>query len=123
MWQRFLAIILGIWLMAAPAVLGYTGAARTNDAIIGPLAASFAVIAIWEVTRSVRWVNILFALWLLLAPWVLSYEALVPTINSMTVGIIMAVTAAIRGKITQRYGGGWPALWQTNTRQDQTSSK
>jgi hypothetical protein len=50
MWAQLINALLGMWLMAAPAVLGYIGPARTNDRIIGPLAAGAALIAIWETT-------------------------------------------------------------------------
>jgi hypothetical protein len=51
MWAQCLNAMLGIWLMAAPTILGYGGPARTNHQIVGPLAVSCAVIALWEVTR------------------------------------------------------------------------
>ncbi|CAN5373025.1 MAG: SPW repeat domain-containing protein [Pyrinomonadaceae bacterium] len=55
MWPRIINIALGVWLMAAPAVIGDAGAARTNDVIVGALAASLALIAISEAARPARW--------------------------------------------------------------------
>ncbi len=112
MWARIINVILGIWLMAAPAVLGYADPARTNDRIVGPVAATFAAIAAWEATRSVRWVNVVLGLWLLVAPWVLGYSELDAYLNSLAVGTLMALFAPVRGKITQRFGGGWSSLWK-----------
>lgn len=60
---RFLNLFLGIWLMAAPALLGYTGAPRTNDYIVGPIVASVAMIALSEVVRPLRWMNFALGLW------------------------------------------------------------
>jgi hypothetical protein len=113
MWIRVINIILGIWLMAAPAVLDYGEPARTNSYIVGPLAASFATIAIWEATRSVRWVNVVLGLWLIVAPLVLGYRGSA-AINGLIVGPLLAVLALLPGKITGRYGGGWSALWSTS---------
>lgn len=50
-WTQVLNTALGVWLIAAPAAIGYAGSARINDGIFGPLVASIAVIAIWEATR------------------------------------------------------------------------
>ncbi len=113
MWPRIGNTILGIWLMTAPAVLSYGGSARINDLIIGPIAASVAVIAIWEVTRPLRWVSTLLGIWLLVAPWVLGYDSLAAILNSLASGAIMALLSAARGAITQEFGGGWSALWRS----------
>ncbi|MGH7966442.1 MAG: SPW repeat domain-containing protein, partial [Candidatus Binatia bacterium] len=50
MWAQLTNILLGVWLMVAPAVFGYVGTASTNDRIVGPLVASFAMIALSEAT-------------------------------------------------------------------------
>ncbi len=109
MWPRIANAALGLWLMAAPAVLGYGGTARANDRIVGPLAASLAVIAIWQVTRPLRWGNVVLGVWLLIVPWLLSYDA-VALVNSLAVGVGLIGFGLIRGPTTQRLGGGWSAL-------------
>ncbi len=113
MWARILNAALGIWLMAAPAVLGYGTPAQTNDRIVGPVAASFAIIAIAEATRPVRRVNTVLGAWLLLAPWVLGYGT-TATINSLIVGALMIALSLVRGKIEARFGGGWSMLWRSD---------
>lgn len=110
MWAQILNTLLGLWLMAAPDVLGYRGAAGVNDHILGPIAASAACVALWEVTRAVRWVNLPIGLWLIAAPWVLGYGA-APRLNSLAVGLPLVAFAAVRGELRQRFGGGWSALW------------
>ena len=110
MWPRIVNAGLGLWLMAAPAVLDYGGAVRTTDRIVGPLTASVAVIAIWEVIRAVRWANVALGVWLLLAPWLLGYGAL-PALNSSLIGLIVAALALIRGPLRQRIGGGLSSVW------------
>ena len=109
MWARMITICLGLWLMAAPAILGYGGAAHINDRIIGPLAASCAMIAISEVMRPVRRVNMVLGLWLIAAPWVLGY-AMPAGLNSTLVGVLMMICASVRGKLSQHFGGGWASL-------------
>jgi SPW repeat len=113
MWAQFINIMLGIWLMAAPTILGYVGPARTNHRIVGPLAVSCAVIALWEVTRPVRWGNLVLGLWLVVAPWMLT-DAWAASLNSTLVGLLLTAFALVRGTAgPQRFGGGWSALWRT----------
>jgi hypothetical protein len=53
-WAKEFRTLVGMWLMAAPAILGYGGTAATNDWIIGPRAATIAAVAASEVLRSLR---------------------------------------------------------------------
>ena len=113
MWTHALNTLLGIWLMAAPAVLGYGGAAMDNDRIAGPIAATFACVAIWQVTRSGRWVCTLAGLWLVAAPWVLPDYTRAATLNSMLCGAAIVVLSLVRGKYDEsKFGGGWKYLWK-----------
>lgn len=110
MWARIGNTALGIWLMAAPSVLGYDGRAMDNDHIVGPIAATFAVVAIWETTRGLRWVNLLLGIWLLIAPFALGYDETRALVNSLIVGAAMIVLSQLQGTIKQEFGGGWRAL-------------
>ena len=109
MWPRLVDTLVGLWLMAAPAVLGYAGAARANDRIVGPLVASIAVIAIWEVTRPLRWTNVALGAWLLAAPWLFGAGP-APLLNDMTAGLLLIAMALKRGPSRTRVGGGWSAV-------------
>ena len=109
MWAQLANSLLGIWLMAAPAVLGYGDPARMNDRIVGPIAASFAFIAVWEVTRGLRRFNVALGAWLVVAPWMLGYDT-VATVNSTAVGPFLIFFAALGGTVGQRFGGGWASL-------------
>ena len=97
--------------MAAPAALGYGGAARIIDLVVGPIIASFAIVAIWEVCRSVGRANVILGAWLMLAPWLLSYEAQA-TANSLSTGIVIAIFGYLAKAPADRYGGGWSDLWK-----------
>lgn len=111
MWARILNVSLGVWLMAASDVLNYAGGARTNDVIVGALVASFAVIAIWEVTRPARWANVALGAWLIAAGWVLGFEQ-TAAVNGSVVGVFVVTFGFVRGKVRERFGGGWSALWK-----------
>ena len=109
---QYLNTLVGIWLMAAPTVLGYDGAPRTNDLIVGPVAATVAIIAIWDVCRSLGKLNALLGLWLLCAPWVLGYDTWETIVNDALAGSLLALLALLAGAPSGRYGGGWSSLWK-----------
>lgn len=110
MWFRLLGVAAGIWLMAAPSVIGYDGVWRTNDSIAGAVAVSAAIIAMSEVTRSVRWINVAIGAWLLLSPLVLGFGP-APLWHRMLAGLLLLSTALVRGPIRSRVGGGWSKVW------------
>lgn len=110
MWPQLAAFILGVWLTAAPDALGYGGAPAANDHVVGPLAAMFALIAVFEVTRPLRWLNLPLGLWLVFAPWVLVHGT-AELVNVTAVGIGLAGLASVRGRTGESFGGGWRVLW------------
>jgi len=59
------SVLLGIWLMFAPAVLGGTGMAANSGRVVGALIVTVAAISTAEVVRAFRLLNVLFAVWLL----------------------------------------------------------
>ncbi len=109
-WARIGSTLVGIWLMAAPALLGYGAPAEINDRIAGPVAATFAIIAISGVTRPLRRVNTATGLWLLVAPWLLGYGGGVQTLNDMVAGALLLLFSLVKGTVDSRFGGGWSAL-------------
>jgi SPW repeat len=109
MWARLGSMAIGIWLMAAPAALGYGDPARTINRILGPLAASAAIVALSEVTREVRWLEAAVGLVLLVSPWLLGYPV-TPAVHSLAAGGFLIGLGATRGSVSQRFGGGWSSL-------------
>lgn len=103
-------VAVGIWMMLAPAVLGYSGSAATSDRIVGPTAAAVAWIAASEATRSIRWVNVPLGLWLVVSPLVLNPPASA-TLHVIVSGIALVASAiALAPMPADEYGGGWRAL-------------
>ena len=101
---------VGLWLMFAPSVLGYGAPAADSDRFAGPLVATFAFLAVFRITRGLRWANLPVGLWLVVAPLVLTF----PTdgaVNSVVCGVLTLTLSPV-GRIEQhRYGGGWVTLW------------
>ena len=113
---RLAAVVAGIWLMAAPAVLGYGGTAADNDRIIGPIAGAFAFVACWEILMAMRWATVPFGVWLLVAPFVLGYDDTAAMISSVASGLVIVATAPVGGDVREQFDGGWrsvrPRAWQ-----------
>lgn len=112
MWAQIMNTLLGIALMALPNILGYNGSAADNNHIIGPLVASFAIIAMSGCTRTVAFYNIPFGIWLLLAPWILGYEDSLNFYIDMGSGIAITLLAFVRRDTSNQYGGGWSVVWK-----------
>jgi len=115
MWAQVINAVLGIWLMVAPGVFGFPETVADNDHIIGPVIATFAVISFWEATRVVRTYNIPLGAWLLVAPWILGYEVTGAIANDMVVGGLVIMFSLVKGKVEGRFGGGWSAIWKSDT--------
>jgi uncharacterized membrane protein len=103
-WTLVGSAALGIWLMFAPSVFGTHGLAAHNDHLIGPLVATFAVIALGEIGRAVRWLNVLLGGWLIIAPWILSGGVTASRWNDVVVGAALLVLSIPRGQIREQYG-------------------
>ena len=111
MWAQIVNVVLGIWLLMAPWILGYSGStADTVDRVVGPIVLFFAILAIRQVTRTARFALLLPSLFLILSPWLLRYSAGAPVACSELVGMAIAILAVIPGRITKQTGGGWLAL-------------
>jgi hypothetical protein len=112
-WNHLLVIALGVWLMAAPDVMQYEGTERIVDHIVGPLVVSMAIIAMAQVTRSVRWINVALGLWLMLAPVLLRYEPLHIGARSALIGGTILLLSLVKGPERSQTGGGWRRVWST----------
>lgn len=74
---------------------------------------SFGVIAIWEVTRSARFVNTVLGPWLLISAFIWSQ----PPAAALSAGICGAIITGlslVQGEQhPENFGGGWVALWRS----------
>ena len=115
MWSQAVMALLGIWMMITPDLLGYSKKIADNAHIVGPLIATFSIIAIWECTRNARLLNLSMAIWLLAAPVVLKYENDTALMNDYGVAILIIFLLLVKPKHKYRFGGGWPSLWHSNS--------
>ncbi len=104
-WNLLVCSALGVWLMFAPWFFQTTGRAADSDHLVGALIVTFAVIAMAEVGRAVRFINVLFGIWLVIAPFVLNGFTTGAIINGIIAGIVLILLSFPRGKIRENYGG------------------
>lgn len=103
------AAALGVWTTAAPATLGYGGAAADSARIVGPIVTSLAVIALSYVTRGVRRVNALAGAWLVVSALLLEHPPGAALVIVAT-GLAVLATALVSSPPGPAVGGGWSAL-------------
>ncbi|GAB3536156.1 hypothetical protein GCM10027443_26040 [Pontibacter brevis] len=103
-WNQFIIMLIGMWIMAAPGVLGYSGQIANSSYLTGAIIVAFAVIAMSEVGRPLRYLQILFGLWLIAAPWVLGTDNDTAMWNSVICGIVLIPLTLPRGKVEDKRG-------------------
>lgn len=103
-WNLALSSVAGVWLMFAPSFLRSTAKAADSDHLVGALVATFAVMAMAEVGRPLRFVNVLFGVWLLVAPFALAGANTLTTINDVVAGLALIALALRRGPVRDKYG-------------------
>jgi len=90
--------------MFAPAALGITGAAAHSDHLIGAMIVTVAVIALADVGRTLRFINILFGAWIIAAPWLLVGATPVSKWSDVIVGVLVILLSLPRGPVRESYG-------------------
>jgi hypothetical protein len=103
-WRLLLSALLGLWLMLAPGIFRTAGAAADSDHLVGALVVTTAAVAMAEVVRSARFLNVLFGLWVLVGPWLLSGGSGPARGNDLVAGAALILLSRSRGKVRERYG-------------------
>ena len=103
-WTLVLSAVLGLWLMAAPDVLGSAEPAGDSDRLFGALIVVVAVIAWAEVVRVVRFLNVLFAVAVIASPWLLSGDTTSSLLNDAVVGLLLIPLSLPLGPVRERFG-------------------
>jgi uncharacterized membrane protein len=103
-WNLFISIALGVWLLFAPAVFGTTGRASDSDRLLGALVVTFTAIAVAEVGRPVRFLNILFGAWIIIAPFLLAGYTPAGFVGGIVTGFALIILSFPLGRIRASYG-------------------
>jgi uncharacterized membrane protein YfcA len=115
---QLVVVALGIWMMAAPAVVPMSRFGADILRVVGPLVATFAACAAAEHLRALRWWNLPLAIALLLGVVFGAFDGAAATIAVVTTAIAVALLSMRRGRIEHRYGGGWRALLHSTRAQE-----
>ncbi len=99
--------VLGIWLMFSRLVFGSEPPMADSDHLVGALILTVAVIAMAEVARPLRFINVAFGLWLIAAPWLLPGADGAAVANSVVVGLVVIGLSLPRGTRSHEHYGGW----------------
>lgn len=111
-WQLLLATALGVWLMFSPALFGGEGALADSSHLVGALVIVVSIIAMAEVGRPTRFLNLPLGAWLVAAPWLLAGGDFRAGLNSTLVGLVVALLSLPTGKHREHYGrADRIALW------------
>jgi nucleoside-diphosphate-sugar epimerase len=107
-WTLVATSVLGAWLMFTPLVFGTALAMADSDHIVGGLVITISIIAMAEVARPLRFVNVAFGLWLVAAPWLLSgVPSGLATVNSVIAGLALVALSLPRGRRSAEHYGDW----------------
>lgn len=101
-----IATVLGILVVFFPAWFGLPVKDRISDVfhLCGSLVVVCSVIAMGEVVRAIRWVNLLLGACIALLPWTMGAQSLSLKLCAVSAGILIALVSLPKGKITQQYG-------------------
>ena len=102
----WLSTAIGVWLTFTRLSFGSSGAMADSDHLIGALVVTFSIMALAEVGRAARFVNIPLGVWLIAAPWLLDGIASPLAVwNGVISGVLLIGLAIPRGPVRNSYAG------------------
>jgi len=92
-WQDWMNLILGLWMIASPWILGFEGAANPvvwSAWILGAAIVVFAGLAVYMPRAWEEALNIILGIALSVSPWALGFaDQPTPTTNAVVVGLFV----------------------------------
>lgn len=108
-WNLAASVGLGLGLVVLPVVFGGEKPAADVYRVGGLLTVTGAVIAMGEVFRGVRFLDVLLGAGVAILPWLLGGGTLAARLVGVAAGVLVAALALPRGPRRERYGG-WDRL-------------
>ncbi|NHK27228.1 NAD-dependent epimerase/dehydratase family protein [Parvularcula flava] len=106
-WTLLASAALGVLLMLSRPVFGNEVPLADSDHLTGALVLTVAVIALAEVARPLRFLNIGFGLWLIVAPVILKGGTILGTLSGMAAGVAIVLLSLPRGQRSDEHYGSW----------------
>jgi hypothetical protein len=106
-WTFVASAALGAWLMLTRLSFGTVPPMAHSDHLVGALVVTVAVIALAEVARPLRFVNVVFGVWLVVAAWLLGGASLIAGSADVVLGFALIALSLPRGSRSQDHYGSW----------------
>lgn len=106
-WTLVASAGLGVWLTFSRVVLGTNPPLADTDHLIGALIVTVSVIAMAEVARPLRFLNLGLGAWLILSPWITGGGSLPGTVSNEIVGLAIVALSLPRGRRSHEHYGSW----------------
>jgi SPW repeat len=110
-WQDAASLLLGVWLVVSPFVLGFAGAELGITIALGLFVAIAAVEGFVLPSYLEEWVEILFGVALVAAPWTVGYESVTATASSALSGVLVILFAIWELMTDREFGTWWHDRW------------
>ena len=109
-WPLVVTTLLGAWLMFTRLAFGTEPPMADSDHFVGALVVTISIIAMAEVARPLRFLNVPAGLWLIAAPWLIEGGPMVANITGALVGLAIIVLSLPRGVRSEHHYGRWDRL-------------
>jgi SPW repeat len=110
-WQDAASLLLGVWLVLSPFVLGFDGATVWITIVLGLCVILFAVEGFVIPSYMEEWGELLIGLALVVAPWTVVYESASATVSSMVSGILVILFAVWELMTDRDFITWWHDRW------------
>ncbi len=106
-WTLVASALLGASLMFTRVMFDTVPPMADSDHLVGALIVTFAVMAMAEVGRPLRFVNVAFGAWLVAAPWLLGGASTLASWVGVLIGVAVVALSLPRGKRSDEHYGSW----------------
>ncbi len=106
-WTLAASALLGASLMFTRILFGTEPPLAHSDHLVGALIVTFAIMAMAEVGRTLRYANVAFGAWLVAAPWLLDGAGTGGALYGVIMGVLVIALSLPRGRRSAEHYGGW----------------
>jgi uncharacterized membrane protein len=106
-WTLVASALLGAALMFTRVMFGTEPPMAYSDHLVGALIVTVAIMAMAEVGRALRFINVGFGLWLALAPWVFAGADTAASVAGTIAGVAVIALSLPRGRRSGEHYGSW----------------
>jgi hypothetical protein len=105
-------VILGVWLIVSPFLLGFSGTTLSrSNVVFGIIIAALSLLEVSMPSDSAwaGWLNAIFGVWILISPFVLGFATMGALWNGIILGIVVAVLAIWAATSSSTSSSGHPS--------------